>query len=195
MTTDIKICSDASVLIGAAPIQSFDEGTAESITASAIYEDTYENLLRYRPWTFAREYFYPNKINKTPNTGYKYAYLIPNTVVSIMDIAEGKGGRQDQFKLVGKNELHTDVVNPRVYALIKPKEGDLPADFVLALKYAIASEMSVPITDNTTKAQFYEQKLAMQIKRAADNDLAQEPAEDIGFNSELYYSHYNSFTG
>lgn len=184
MTTKIKICSDASVLIGASPIQSFDEDTVEAIVAESVYEDIYENLLAYRPWTFAREYFEPNLIQKTPETGYKHAYLLPNTVVSVMDI----GGAR--FKLVSKNELHTDIENPRVYAIVKPNENSLPSDFLLALKYAIASEISVPVIEDTTKAQFYEQKLARQIMRAADNDLAQEPSEDMAVDSDLYDAHF-----
>lgn len=184
MTTSIKICSDASVLVGAAPIQSFDEDTVEAITAEAVYENIYENLLRYRPWTFAREYFEPNLIQKTPETGYKYAYLLPNTTISVIDIGGVK------FKLVGKNELHTDLENPRVYAIVKPDENSLPSDFILALKYAIASEISVPIIEDTTKAQFYEAKLAMQIRRAADNDLSQEPSENMDFDSPLYDAHF-----
>lgn len=179
--TDINICSSASLLIGGSPIQSLGEdGTVESIVAGEVYTDIYENLLRYRPWTFAREYINPNRINKTPETGYKYAYLLPNTVISVMDI----GG--SRFKIVGKNELHTDLENPRLYAITKPQERDLPSDFVLALKYLLASEMAVPVTENTTKAQYYEQKAAMQIIRASDNDLAQETPEDIDWESPLY---------
>lgn len=189
MTTKIKICSDASVLIGAAPIQSFEEDSVEAITCEASYDDIYENLLRYRPWTFAREFFEPALINKKPETGYKYAYLIPNTVVTVMDVGGAK------FKLVGKNELHTDIKDPRAYVIVKPVESDLPSDFILALKYAIASEISVPVIEDTTKAQFYEAKLSRQIQRAADNDLAQEPSEQFALESDLYFAHFGQTVG
>lgn len=179
--TDISICSSASTLIGGSPIQSLGEdGTMESEVASEIYTDIYENLLRYRPWTFAREYIKPNRINKTPTTGFTYAYLLPNSVITVLDI----GG--SRFKIVGKNELHTDAENPRLYATVKPREQDLPSDFVLALKYLLSSEMAVPITENTTKAQYYEQKAAIQVMRAADNDLAQESPDELDWDSPLY---------
>lgn len=178
----IKICSTASTLIGGAPIQSFDEGSVEAEIAQSLYEDMYENLLRYRPWTFCRDYIKPPLSNKESVFGYKYVYVIPNTVLTVEDI----GGADFRLKL---NELHTNEKDPVVSVLLKPDEAILPADFTLALTYAIAAEMAVPVSENTTKAQYYEQKLAAQIMRAADNDIAQEPAQSFD-NSPLFMSHY-----
>lgn len=179
----LKLCSNASILIGGAPIQSFDEGSVEAIVADAIYEDVYENLLRHRPWTFCREYIInPPKVNAKSPMGYKNIYLIPNTVLIVEDI----GGADFKLKL---NQIHTNAENITVSAINKPDEAILPADFTLALTYLLAAEMAVPVTENTTKAEFYEKKAAVQVMRAVDNDLAQEPLLPLD-NDSLYYSHF-----
>lgn len=186
----IKICSAASILVGGLPIQTFDEGTVESLTADSMYDDCYEDLLRYRPWTFAREYHTPVKVNKVSKAGYKHVYLIPNTVITVMDI-----GVNAPFKLVGKNELHTDVENPRVRVVVKPQETDLPADFLLALKYKLAKDFAIVIREEVTRSQWCEDQLNKALLAAAANDLEQEPAEDLDYYDPLFDSHYHTFTG
>lgn len=188
MDTDVSIASAASVLLGANPIQSFDEDTVEAQTAKVIYTSVYENLLSHRPWTFSREYKTPALITKEPSTGYKYAYQLGRGVVKVLDL-----GSPVPYRLIRQRELHTDVENPRVQVQIKPKEQDLPQDFVLAFKYLLASAMALTITDNSTTAQYYDQKGTQLLMQAADNDLAQEPMEPILGYSDLMTSRFSGF--
>ncbi len=188
LETDVSIASAASVMLGASPIQSFDEDTVEAQTAKAVYTSVYENLLSYRPWTFCKEYKEPGLITETPETGYKYSYQLGRGVVKVLDIGEPL-----PYKLIGGRELHTDVKNPRVQIIVKPKEQDLPQDFVYAFKCLLAAAMAPTITDNTTQAQYYDQKGTQLLLQAADNDSAQEPQQSIFTHSELLSARYSYF--
>lgn len=55
MTSQIDICNRALAVAGTrSTIDSFDEGTAESIQAALWYDTTRQELLRAAPWSFAR---------------------------------------------------------------------------------------------------------------------------------------------
>lgn len=188
LESDVSIASAASVMLGASPIQSFDEDTVEAETAKAVYTSVYENLLSYRPWTFARDYKTPVLITETPETGYKFSYQLGRGVVKVLDL-----GHPVPYRLIGGRELHTDIKNPRVQVLLKPKEQDLPQDFIYAFKCLLAAAMAPTITDNINQAQYYDKKGTQLLQQAADNDLAQEPMESILGHSDFMDSRFNRF--
>lgn len=175
-----KICSDACLLLGASPINSFDDGTVESEVCASVYDDLYDNLLAHRDWTFARDYIKPNLLNKESILGYKYVYHKPANVISIL-----QDYKATEYKIVGYNEIHTNEKDLILFAKVKPDEAVLPADFVLALKYLIAAEVAIPVTEDGSRAQYFEQKAPLQIARAIDNDLTQEPDTTYFSNEEL----------
>ncbi len=50
---DVALCSRALVRLGAAPITSFADGTAESEIAGALFAPTRDALLSAYGWSFA----------------------------------------------------------------------------------------------------------------------------------------------
>ena len=93
INTDTSIVSDACVIIGSEPINSFDEETVEAEAARAVYQTAYESLLRYRPWSFATKQIRPARLDlpitrqdRRLDSGYMFAYRIPGTVISILDL-------------------------------------------------------------------------------------------------------------
>jgi hypothetical protein len=51
--TDVALCSRALIRIGAAPITSFDDGTAEAEIAGALFGPVRDALLSAYAWSFA----------------------------------------------------------------------------------------------------------------------------------------------
>ena len=186
--TKLSICSSASVLIGGSPIQSFEEETVESIVAQSIYDNVYENLLSFRDWSFAKKYLDLTKMNKTPKSGFSSVFLIPNEVLHVISA-------DTSYDLIGSNELHCSSDKVRAYVLVKPREEQLPAHFLLALKYLLASELAVPVTENTTKAQWYESKAQQQIGRCVEIDFSQDVDTNFDVSGGIDDAWSNIFTG
>lgn len=180
-----SICSDACVLIGADPINSFDDMSVESEACKAVYHEVYENLLRHRDWTFTRDYVCLNKLNKCSYLGYKYVYQIPNTVIGVL-----QGYNAIEYKITNNKELHCNVDNFVAYCKVRPDESQLPLDFVLLMKYAIAADISTPVTENASIQGNFEQKTALQMTRCVNNDLIQEP-DTTYFADDLTSAWYN----
>lgn len=191
MTTKFSICSDSCVLIGASPINSFEDGL-EGEVCGQIYNDTYESILRLRDWTFTRDFVEPPLLNKKSFLKYQYVYQFPRTTTvglkqEIVSIVQSYTGTE--FKIVGSSEIHTNEKDLVLNVKIKVDESLLPSDFLLALKYKLAAELAVPLTENTAIAQVFEQKYQQQISQAINNDLFQEP-DTTYFDDPLFESWY-----
>jgi len=66
--TDIKICSDALLMLGANPISSFTEGTDESNICSSLYEDIKRQTIATYPWSFSFKKVQLARLVTTPTT-------------------------------------------------------------------------------------------------------------------------------
>lgn len=178
-----SIISKASVLLGDSPV-SGDDGSDAWEIGDIFYDDTYEELLRFREWTFARSNQYFPLLSMKSNLGYNYVYQVPNTVLVVSDL-----NTSGDYKII-KGQLHTDVKNPLVSCIIKPEEHTLPSDFVKALSFILAAEMAIPLIDDTTRADYYHKLSSIQVNKAIANDLAQEPQESFAYQSEIFTSRY-----
>lgn len=172
MQNRISIVSDASVLLGSLPIQSFEEDTVEAHAARVCYDNTYEQLLSYRPWTFARDRLKLQRLDKESTYDFKYVYRVPSEVLSVISL-EGNG--YDRYKLVRRREIHTDCDKCLVNAIVKVEEDVLPGDFTLAFKYLLASNMCPIITDNDAQAERFYAQGSRYLTIAADADAVQQP--------------------
>jgi hypothetical protein len=61
----------------------------------------------------------------------------------------------------------------------KPAESELPAYFVKLVEYYLASQFSVPVTDNSTKGQLYDGMYQNQLRQAKFADASSRPPDAI----------------
>lgn len=76
--TDISICSNALLKIGAESITSFLDGTAEAEVAANLYPMIRDGLLASYPWSFAVGQKSLPRLAGVPLADYSYAYRLPN---------------------------------------------------------------------------------------------------------------------
>ena len=91
--SDIALCSRALIKIGAAPIQSFTDGTAESEIAGALFPHTRDALLSAYSWSFATTQTQLPQLAESPLADYSYAYQLPNDYLRIISAGAGSKGR------------------------------------------------------------------------------------------------------
>lgn len=81
----ISLSNKACLGAGVNPIESFEDGTAESIFLKEWYELTVEAELSLYKWRFATKTvnLRNSLLNQVPDTRYNTAYQIPNDVLSV----------------------------------------------------------------------------------------------------------------
>lgn len=73
-------------MIGANPITSFSDGSAEANVATEIYEDLVQEELSLYPWSFAKEQAVLGLLAAEPVDEWTYAYQLPNTVLTVLRV-------------------------------------------------------------------------------------------------------------
>ncbi|HYZ32347.1 MAG TPA: hypothetical protein VE684_08710, partial [Crenalkalicoccus sp.] len=72
--TALALCSRALLKIGAQPIASLDEGTAEAEVAANLYPAVRDALLSAHPWSFATGQETLPRLAARPVADFAYAY-------------------------------------------------------------------------------------------------------------------------
>lgn len=156
--TDITICSDALLMLGAKAISSFTDGTDESSVCSRLYPDIRDSTLMMYPWSFATKKIQLTRLLGTPNSVWKYAYQLPgdrlgNPTAVYESAAVGSPVRKD-WEIQG-DQLLCNL--EYVYLDYRYSVGEyaMPQYFVQFLKYMVAWHIAEPITEQGEKASLW----------------------------------------
>ena len=156
--TDIRICSDALLMLGANPISSFTEGTDESNICDRLYPDIKIRTLTMYDWSFSFKKTQLARLVTIPTNEYKYEYQLPadiigrpNAVYNSNDV--GAYPLRD-YRLMG-DKLLTDYEAVYIDYQYNVPEFALPHYFVQLLKYEMAWHLAMPITDQVDKSDYW----------------------------------------
>ena len=156
--TDIKICSDALLLLGANPISSFTEGTDESNICDRLYPGIKIRTLTMYPWSFSFKKVQLARLITTPTNEYKYEYQLPSDIIgrpnAVYDVSEVGAYPRREYRLIG-DKLLTDYEKVFIDYQYNVPEYGLPHYFVQLLKYEMAWHLALPITDQTDKSDYW----------------------------------------
>lgn len=175
MPTSIDIASNALLLIGDEPISAFTDPGAGATVAANLYPTTYERVLSEHPWSFALKEQQLSRLSQQPDsiTGFTYAFQIPTDLIRMWAMFP-----YSNYTIVGdliySNE--TELLARYVY---KPDETKLPAHFVNALEYKLASEFAISVTEDNAMAELYEQKYFRAVATARSVDSQGRPQVPI----------------
>ncbi len=95
--SDIALCSRALIRLGAQPVTSFDDGTAESEIAGALYPVVRDAMLSAYNWSFAVGQANLNQLEAPPLADYQYAFQLPSDFLRAM--SAGAGGTRAGVEL------------------------------------------------------------------------------------------------
>jgi hypothetical protein len=157
--TDVSICSQALLLLGANQITSFSDGTAPSSVCSVLYPRIKSQTLGMYHWSFTLSKTTLARLTSTPTNYYRYAYQLPSdmflgvprvvyasTSLSAPNITE--------YEIQG-NQLLTNETTIVVDYQRQISESDMPSYFTQLLIYQMAWHLAEPITDQITKADYW----------------------------------------
>jgi hypothetical protein len=160
--TKLSICSDALIMLGASPLSSFSEGTDAAQICDRLYDDLKDSLIASYPWSWSFKKVQLARLTTTPVTEWKYEYALPGDTLSGVRAvfnASSAGMRPIArgWEIID-NKLQTNEEDIWIDYQASPLEATLPTYFVQLLKYAMAAEIAETVTDQITKADYYERK-------------------------------------
>jgi len=175
---DVALCSRALIRIGAAPITSFNDGTAESEIAGALYDNTRDALLSSYPWSFASGQVALTQLQTDPLADYSFAFQLPNDYLRAVSAGTGTRGRGLNYR-IARGELHTNASAVVLNYVFRPDEAEFPAYFDQALITRLSAEFTIPVTESTSRAEAHYRIAEQEFERARQIDAQQDTPNRI----------------
>ena len=161
--TPLVLCSRALLRIGAQPVTSLEEGTAEAEVAATLYPAARDALLAAHPWGFATGQSALARLEGVPVADHAHAFQLPPGLLRVISAGSGRG-RGIAYRL-HERRLHADAAAVVLTYLFRPDESVFPPHFAAALVTRLAAEFCVPLTESTSRADM--------LHRLAENEFRQ----------------------
>ena len=157
--TDVSICSQALLLLGSTSISSFSDGTAPASVAEVIYPKVKAQTLGMYPWSFSLTKTQLARSASTPLSYWQYGYALPSDMVNgvprkVFVSANTNAPNLTDYEIQGA-ELLSQEQSIFIDYQKDVDEPAMPAYFVQLLIYQMAWHLAEPVTDQTTKSDYW----------------------------------------
>lgn len=169
----VGLCARALLKIGANPITSFQDGTAEAELAAALYAPTRDALLAAHGWSFATRQVALARRAGPPAADFAHAFALPDDFLRALSLGGGGKGRGLSYRIQGR-DLLADGCDVTLTYVARVAEGLFPAFFDAALMARLAAEFCVPLTENSSRAETMQKLAEAEFRRARLTDASQD---------------------
>ena len=157
--TDVSICSDALILLGAAPISSFTDGTDAAQACDRLYPDLRDTIIGSYQWSWSIKKQKLARLTTTPVNEWKYAYQLPGDMLSGVIAVFRSAGTTERplaygWEIYGEN-IYTNLEEIYIDYQSTVSESKMPSYFVRLLRTAMAAELGMVITDQMNKTEYF----------------------------------------
>ena len=170
--TALEICSRALLKIGASPVASLDEGTAEAEVAANLYPATRDTLLSLHPWSFATGQQTLPRLAAVPEADFQHAFQLPVGFLRVLSAGPPGSSHGLTYRIL-EGRLHTDAGQVTLAYIFRPDEAAFPPFFAAALATRLAAEFCIPLTESTSRAQLLFNQAEAELRTARHADSAQ----------------------
>jgi hypothetical protein len=168
--TDVSICSQALLLLGANQITSFSDGSAPSSVCSVLYPRIKSQTLGMYHWSFTLTKTTLSRLVTPPTNVYSYAYQLPSDmflgVPRVVYASTSLSAPNVTDYQIQGDQLFTNEETVVVDYQKLITEAAMPSYFVQLLIYQMAWHLAEPITDQITKADYWR---AVALGTASEN--------------------------
>lgn len=157
----LSICSDALIMLGASPLSSFSEGTDAAQICDRLYDNMLQQLLVKYPWSFTLKKTQLARLVDAPASEWTHAYALPADLIgsgarALFTTASPGASPQTTGWEVYSGQIFTDFNEVHIDYQVQPDETVMPSYFVQLVKYYTAWHIAEPVTDQITKAQYWQ---------------------------------------
>jgi hypothetical protein len=180
LQSDIALTCRALVRLGARPIASFDEGSAEAEAAGALYETVRDGLLSCYPWNFASAEAELAELADPPLADFARAFALPADFLRALSAGAGPGkpgagasGPGLDYRIKGQ-ALCCDASAVVLSYVFRPAEAEFPPFFTQALIARLAADLCLPLTESASRAELLARLADVELTRARSIDAQQD---------------------
>lgn len=170
---DVALASRALIRLGASPIASFNDGSAESEIAGALFGPVRDALLSAYGWSFATGQVSLGLLEADPAADYQNAFALPEDFLRALSAGTAGKGRGVNYR-IARNNLHTDASDVLLTYIFRPEEEEFPPYFDAALIARLSAEFCIPVTENTSRAESLFKMAEIEFERARQIDAQQD---------------------
>ena len=158
--TDVSICSQALLLLGANEITSFSDGTAPSAICNKLYPRVKSQTLGMYPWSFTLQKTQLGQLTSTPTNVYSKEYQLPTDMflgvprAVYASLSTGNLPKITDYEIQGDKLLTNETTIVIDYQQLVA-ESAMPSYFVQMMIYQMAWHLAEPVTDQTTKSDYW----------------------------------------
>ena len=159
--TKLSICSDALIMLGAAPLSSFSEGSDAAQICDRLYDDIRDTVILSYPWSFSTKKVQLARSVDAPVNEWAYKYPLPSDILGsgprALFTSSGSRARPitEGWEIYGA-DVQTNFSTVYIDYQYRPAEDVMPSYFVQLLKYYLTWHFAEPVTDQITKGQYYQ---------------------------------------
>jgi hypothetical protein len=174
--TAVELCSAALMKLGAQPIASLDEPSAEAACARTLYPIVRDGLLVVHPWSFTLAAAQLTPDAEPPLADFGFSFPLPADHLRTLSAGVGQNSRGLTYAMQG-TRLLADAGSVTIAYQRRADEASFPVFFVQALVARLAAEFCVPLTEGTARAAELMQLAELELRRArlADSQQATPP--------------------
>lgn len=181
MATDVSICSNALLMLGAKPINSLvaaAEGNADRVLLAAnLWPSVRDDLLRAHPWNCAVKRVRLAPEATAPEFDFSASFLLPGDWLRTLQV--GAKRERIEFRQEGRRLLADASVLPLVYIYQNTDVGSWDGALVDVATKRMAAAMAYAITQSASLRDQMNSEAELSFKRAKAVDGQDEPPEDI----------------
>jgi hypothetical protein len=174
----LVLCSRALLKIGAQPVASLDEGTAEAEVAANLYPSVRDALLSSHPWSFATGQATLPRLAAVPQADYAHAFQLPVDFLRALSAGSGDRGSGIAYR-IHEDRLHADAAQVTLTYIFRPDESGFPPFFASALVARLAAEFCIPLTESASRTEMLYRLAETELRAARLTDSQQDTPRAI----------------
>lgn len=190
--SDISICSNALLLLGAKTISSFDENNDRARLASNLYPMIRNYLLRSHPWNCAIKRVALAPDATAPEFDWDNQFTLPGDFMRVL--AVGEADAEVEFKIESGKLLCDE--NPCYLRYVWRNEDPATWDDMLVwgMTQAMKAAFAYPITQSTSLEDLVDKACEKVLKKARAVDGQDDTPDTLG-DSPLLNSRFGGSSG
>jgi hypothetical protein len=196
MATEVSICSNALLRLGADPISGFDEADVmgSNIERARLCANLWPTVrmavLRSHSWNCATRRALISADATPPTFGFANRFPMPADWLRTLAVGHDEHDRIT-YRTEGRFWLSDESEFPVVYVYDNKVPASWDASLVNAMEVAMTAALAYPVTKSTSLAEALSGELRSTLQQARANDGQDDPAETLG-DSPLYAARFGA---